>query len=130
MRPTVYIAGPISKGDLVSNIDRATRAFVELAKLGFAPFCPHWSVYSGPALVTATGGSVYALAAPQPNELTHADWLAVDLEWVRKSDAVLRLPGDSVGADMETAEALRCGIPVFTNVEALRLWAMRPEAAP
>lgn len=122
-RLRVYIAGPISKGDLAGNIQRASDAFEALALAGLAPFCPHWSCFSGKVQVSETGGSVYAVAGAQPNKLTHADWLAVDLAWVGCADAVLRLPGESTGADLETAEAKRAGIRVFDSLAELMVWA-------
>lgn len=127
-RPMVYIAGPISKGDLAHNINQASRAFEELALAGLAPLCQHWSCFSGPVQVSAAHGTVYAVAGQQPNQLTHADWLAVDLVFVERSDAVLRLPGQSTGADMETAHARASGIPVFHSVADLIAWS-RAKAA-
>lgn len=115
-RTLVYIAGPISKGDIAHNIQQASDAFEALALAGLAPWCPHWSAFSGRVSVTPDGESVYCIASAQPNRLTHADWLAVDLEFVRVSAVVLRLPGESVGADQEVAEAERLGIPVFRSV--------------
>lgn len=132
----VYIAGPISKGDLAANINRASRAFERLALAGLAPFCPHWSCFSGVAVWErtytydpssgedrATGRAVFAKAGAQPNKLTHADWLRVDLAWVACADAVLRLPGESAGADQETAFARMNGTPVFEDEAALLRWA-------
>ena len=49
-------------------------------------------------------------------------WLAVDLVFVERSDAVLRLPGESTGADMEVRHALAKGIPVFTEITDLLAW--------
>lgn len=118
----VYIAGPISKGDLAGNIQRASDAFEALALAGLAPFCPHWSCFSGRVQVTP-GGSVYAVAGAQPNRLAHANWLAVDLAWVRESHAVLRLPGESTGADLEVAEARAWRIPVFVSVADVVAWS-------
>lgn len=125
IRRVVYIAGPLSRGDLAGNIQRATDAFMALARAGLAPICPHWSAYSGPALRTSTGGTVYALASAGGCGLSHAEWLAVDLALVERSDAVLRLPGESVGADMETAHAraLPFPLPVFESVEDVIRWA-------
>lgn len=121
-RPRVYIAGPISRGDLAVNINRATDAFVRLAQAGVAPLCPHWSVYAKP--VTTFQGVVCceATVAGHP-DLSHADWMGVDLPWVEVADAVLRLPGESAGAEMETAHARAHGIPVFDSVEAVVAWA-------
>lgn len=120
----VYIAGPISRGDLLHNVNQATEAFVALAKAGFAPMCPHWSVYSKPAIRPANfAGAVLCEATIQGNEaMTHADWLGVDLPWVEVSDALLRLPGDSTGADREVGHALALRIPVFYSVADVLAW--------
>lgn len=123
----VYIAGPISKGDLCHNLNQATEAFVTLAKAGFAPFCPHWSAYSKPAfrdvLPGGSGPAVLCEATVSGNDrMTHADWLNVDLPWVEVSDAVLRLPGESAGADREVSHALALRIPVFYSVAELVAW--------
>jgi len=71
-------------------------------------------------------GKVFSVAGATPNELTHADWLKVDFEFIRRCDAVLRLPGESVGAEAEIAEAKRLGIPVFYSGEELIAWATMP----
>ena len=123
MRKRVYIAGPISKGDLLHNINPATAAFVALAKAGVAPLCPHWSVYSKPAFHNLVYDVLCEATVAGNDEMGHADWLGVDLPWVAVSDAVLRLPGDSTGADMETACAKEHGIPVFHSVEEVIAWS-------
>lgn len=117
----VYIAGPITKGDLAHNINQGTDAFVALAQSGVSAFCPMWSCYSGRAV--SVGGVVVAVGHPNPNELTHAEWCGLDLAWVARSDAVLRLPGESTGADLETAHAVKCGVPVFHSTHELLAWA-------
>ncbi len=122
MRIRVYIAGPITKGDLAGNIQRASDAFEVLSLAGFAPMCPHWSCFSGKVQVSPAGGTVYAVAGANPNKLTHADWLAVDLPWVEVAHAVLRLDGESTGADMEVRHANGCKIPVFYSVAELLDW--------
>jgi len=43
----------------------------------------------------------------------------MDLEWLAKCDAVLRLPGESKGADIEKDYALSLGIPVFFSIDDL-----------
>ncbi len=121
-RTRVYIAGPISKGDLVHNLNQATAAFVALAKAGFAPFCPHWSAYCKRATSRreAWGVEVTCQATVEGNDqMTHADWMGVDLPWVEVSDALLRLPGESTGADMEVHHARAHGVPVFHSIEDL-----------
>lgn len=142
----VYLAGPISKGDLVENINQGTQAFLALAKAGVAAICPMWSAYSGPAM-RANGtypqtvsvvqgntsfplqGKVFAVAGASPNELTHADWLKIDFEYIYRCDAMLRLPGESVGAEAEVSEALRIGVPVFHSIDDLIAWSKEQGAA-
>lgn len=137
----VYIAGPISKGDLAANINQGTAAFLALTKAGIASICPMWSAFSGQAMrvgsheniVTTAANTlppdldlsdcVIAVAGATPNELTHADWLKIDFEFIRRCDALLRLPGESVGAEMEIVEANRLGIPVFHSLEDVIRWA-------
>ena len=123
MRKRVYIAGPISKGDLAANIRQGTEAFRDLAKAGYAPWCPQWSCFShAPSPMDSLHGraAVSVIGTAQGGiDLAHGDWLAVDLAWVAVADAVLRLPGESTGADAEVAEAKRLGVPVFHSIEEL-----------
>ena len=128
-RKRVYIAGPISKGNLAANVNQATAAFVALAKAGLAPFCPHWSVYAKPCFEGQdyTGQTdatkCFAHGTIHGNdEMTHADWMGIDLPWVAVSHAVLRLPGESTGADLEVQEAYQRGIPVFHRTEDVIAW--------
>lgn len=134
----MYIAGPISRGDLAHNVNQATAAFVALARAGLAPLCPHWSVYAK----TCGGRDQFNPTADEPyrwtrradqcasigtvtgnEDMTHTDWIEVDLPWVVASDAVLRLPGESTGADMETSCARDHGVPVFGSVAEVVAWA-------
>lgn len=121
-----YIAGPISNGDLCENVNRATAAFLALAKAGCAPMCPHWSCFSGPmheAESDCWPRVYFAFASSQPNELTHADWMGICLEWVDVCDFVVRLPGESKGADMEVARATERGIKVFYTLDSALQYA-------
>jgi hypothetical protein len=124
-RKRIYVAGPITRGDLAGNINRATAAFRELMRLGFAPLCPHWSCYAGGCekrvfVDRFDDGTpttdVVAVASAAPTEATLAEWLQVDLPWVAVSDAVLRLPGESPGADIEVAHAREKGVPVLDSI--------------
>lgn len=121
-RQRIYIAGPITQGDLAKNVRQAEEAYFALAKAGFAPLCPHWSVYSASGPLPGLDGGVWAHGAAAGRELTHSDWLAVDLPWLAAADAVLRLPGPSFGADVEVSLARRLGMPVFTSVEQVIAW--------
>jgi hypothetical protein len=123
MKLRVYIAGPVSLGDMLTNVSQADDAFFSLLRAGFAPFCPHWSVFAGSAERLGPNGAVIATADPMPRGTVHSDWMGVDLPWVQCAHAVLRLPGESVGADRECEHAKVNGIPVFDDIAALREWA-------
>ncbi len=122
-RQRVYIAGPITSGDLCHNVNQATAAFIALAKAGFAPHCPHWSIYSKPAEWINWPNDPPTMMCDGTDAgygvMDHAAWLACCLPWVAASAAVLRLPGESRGAEMECAHARERGIPIFDSIEAL-----------
>ena len=118
-RPLVYVAGPISRGCIVTNCRLAFTTAVRLMAAGITPVVPHGSCFWGNA-ITAEG-------AFRPEALPHGtapeDWYEMDLELVRRCDAVLRLPGLSRGADLEVAEARERGVPVLYDVESVLEWA-------
>lgn len=107
-RRRIYIAGPITKGDLRTNIRRACETMEILLKEGYAPFCPQLSCYMG-------GDTPEVL----PCGTSHGDWVGMDLPWVEVSEALLRLEGESKGADMEVIHAKLRGIPVFHSLAEL-----------
>jgi hypothetical protein len=114
MRKRIYISGPLtSSGNVRENLERAMGVARELIELGFAPFCPHLSYHIDPG-----------------EELAHEVWMEVELPWVAVADAVLRLPGESVGAEIEVANAERAGVPVFFTIgELTRHFAVADSAA-
>lgn len=122
MRPLVYIAGPITKGPIDHNIRQANEAMVALMRAGIAPFNPMLSCFTG--YPECKGPEV------TPRGTTHEDWYGMDLPWVAVSHAVLRLPGESRGADGEVAHAQENGIPVFYSVEAVVNYFRKAEAIP
>jgi hypothetical protein len=98
----VYVAGPYSSGDVAANVRNAYAAATRLADAGFAPFVPHHTHF-------------WHLLFPRPYE----EWLRLDLTFLPCCDAVLRLPGESSGADAEVREATTLRIPVFDDLEEL-----------
>lgn len=107
-RPRVYISGPITQGDQRENVRRASEVFKELVALGFAPWCPHWSWYA---------------VQYDDVQLSHEDWLKkVDFPWLRQAEVVLRMPGESLGADLECEFAAEKYIRVCYSIEELRKW--------
>ncbi len=102
MRAKIYVAGPYTKGDVAMNVHNAFRAANELADLGFAPFVPHFTHF-------------WHLLFPRPYEF----WLELDNQFLPHCDAVLRIPGESSGADKEVTLAEKLGIPIFHSIETL-----------
>jgi hypothetical protein len=124
MRRRVYIAGALSRGDLLGNLQAADAAFLALLRAGFAPLCPHWSVYLGSVRrngVTYLGdvNGCHAMARVDAEGISWETWLEQCLAWVVQADAVLRLPGESRGADVECGAARERGIPVYADVPSL-----------
>lgn len=101
----VYISGPITLGDPVKNFAQADEAMAEIMELGYCPLNP-----------MLTMRSQYA------GHFSWQQWIDSCLSWVEVADAVLRLPGDSRGAEVECAHAINLGIPVFNGIPELELW--------
>ena len=107
MRPVDYIAGPYTKPDPVSNTRAALDEATVLLDSGLvAPIVPHLSLH-------------WDLVHPRPYE----QWLDLDLDVIRRCDALYRLPGESTGAEREWAHAVRFNLPRFTDRMVLLGWA-------
>jgi hypothetical protein len=92
----IYVAGPYSGGDPVLNTRKAIEAGEFLIELGFVPFIPHLT-------------HLWHLVSPHGIDY----WYDYDNEWIHKCDGLLRLLGESKGADAEVDLALSLGLPVF-----------------
>lgn len=106
MAERVYIAGPMSgSGAIASNVRIAIQAADELMQAGFFPFVPHLTHF-------------WHMISPKEYE----EWLELDFGWLAVCNAVLRLPGESPGADREVDRATDLGIPVFYSVAEVVGW--------
>lgn len=101
--PMVYVAGPYSQPDPAANTHRIVKVADALLDAGFVPIVPHLSL-------------AWQLVSPKPYET----WLAYDRHLLARCDAVLRIPGYSIGATDETRHAETLGIPV------IRPWSAEP----
>jgi len=99
---TVYIASPYTKGDVAVNVRESFIVADILVKLGFAPFSPLFSHF-------------WHFLSPKPYET----WTMLDKEWVLRCDCLLRLDGESSGADAEVELAIENNIPVFYSIGEL-----------
>ena len=96
----IYIAGPYTQGDVAANVNAAITAAEILAQRGHSPYVPHLTHF-------------WHLIYPHRKE----DWLNLDRVWLSQCEAVLRLPGESEGADIEVELAKRLGLPVYTHID-------------
>ncbi|KOV11595.1 NUDIX hydrolase [Streptomyces sp. XY431] len=108
----VLIAGPYRSGTdgdpqaMAANLARLEAAAWPVFATGHLPVIGEWIAL--PVLRSAGAGPTDPLA----DQVLHptADRL------LAHCDAVLRLPGDSVGADQDVATARRLGLPVYRDV--------------
>lgn len=120
-RLRAYISAPISDGgragptERLHNVRKAIAAFLELAEMGLAPMSPQLTEF-----VEVESGI----------RLAHSTWMELDMPWVEASDVVLRLPGESVGADLEVSHARKFGIPVFFSLDEVREFLSPDEPFP
>lgn len=99
----VYLASPYTKGDCAVNVRESILVADKLASLGFIPRWPLSSHF-------------WHMIIPHEYEF----WMELDYAEILKCDYLLRLPGESSGADAEVKFALACGIiPVFYSIEEL-----------
>jgi hypothetical protein len=106
----VYVAGPYT-GDEEANVARAIAAGDILLRAGIAPYVPHLSHF-------------WHQLHPHGYEV----WMDLDFSWVQRCDALLRLPGESKGADREVSIAHEHYKPVFFMESAVIEWAEQVES--
>lgn len=94
----VYVAGPLTTGNWYENVRTAVLAADRVQSAGHTAFVPHIS-------------GTWELICPHDYDW----WMKWCLSWVEACDVLLRLPGDSHGADIEVAHALEHGLRVFNG---------------
>jgi len=112
----ILIAGPYRSGTgddpvkLAANLSELEKAAWPIFNAGHLPMIGEWVAL--PVLRGAGGESV-------------ADPIAADIMYptaerlLARADAVLRLPGESKGADQDVAIARERGLPVYTSLEQI-----------
>lgn len=109
----ILIAGPYASGTngdpelMRRNLDRLETAAWPLFQAGHIPMIGEWVAL--PILSSAgASGPTDPLAAQVMYPVAH--------RLLQRCDAVLRLPGESKGADQDVAIARERGIPVYTSL--------------
>jgi hypothetical protein len=95
----IYIAGPYSKGDPVKNTADVIRTADYLAMRGHKPYVPHLTLF-------------WHFMIQHDIQF----WYDLDLAWLGKCDCLLRLPGESSGADKEIEFAEHYKMPVYHSI--------------
>ena len=99
----VYIAGPYTKGDVAINVRNAMMVADRVLERGHFPLIPHLTHF-------------WHLVSPKEYDF----WLKYDASFIKYwADAMLRLSGESAGADAEVSIAEQLGKPVYYHVEDL-----------
>ena len=103
----VYVAGPIlGSGNPFRNVSVAMEAGINIMREGGTPYIPHLD---------------FTMAVAHPH-ITREEYLAWDFAIIERCDALLRLPGESDGADREVAHAEAHGVTVFHDKGELGGW--------
>lgn len=103
----IYIAGPISNGGKSKDPRSVYKAVIESEKYylaavrnGWTPLLPHFSYY--------------AWIHDEEDEGIHWDrWMELDLDWIDSCYCLVRIPGESKGADAEVRYAKKKNIRVI-----------------
>lgn len=113
MIQTVYIASPYTLGDKEQNVNLQIDAAEYLAQCGLIPYWPLHSHY-------------WHVKYPHDWHF----WMDISKAWLLRCDAVLRLPGESKGADQEVELAIARGIPVYHSIHDLLTDIQRKASTP
>lgn len=106
-RPLVYVAHPYTNPDPVENSHKAIKIADNLHNSGLVTcVVPHLTL-------------MWHSITPHPP----AHWYAYDFALLRRCDALLRMPGQSMGADDEEVFAEKYAIPCFYSPDTLLDWA-------
>ncbi len=107
IRELVYVAGPYTKGDVALNVRQACAVGRKIWSLGlFSPVIPHLC-------------HLWHLIAPEEYEF----WLSYDLSFLPYCKYLVRIPGESSGADGEMIDARNLGLRVWEPPEEFYKWA-------
>lgn len=98
----VYIAGPMAKGVFAQNMRWAMDAANEIITKGHYPFIPHLFWY-------------LEVIHHRPAE----QWLDLDHTWLLQCDAIYRIPGASIGADMEVKWAEKYDLAIYHHLDEI-----------
>jgi nucleoside 2-deoxyribosyltransferase len=100
-KPLIYIAAPYTSAP-EENVKKALQAADKLYAKGYIPYVPHLSHH-------------WHTQSPKSYE----QWMEMGSAVLERCDGLLRLPGESPGADREIHYAISLGKPVYYGLEEL-----------
>lgn len=110
----VYIAGPLSVGDVEQNIRIAMRTASVLMRDGYNVVLPHLFMF------------LQRFWEEDPDEYDdlhswgREEWLDADFAMLERCDALYRIDGESPGSDWEVSFCKGAGIPVCKGLGELK----------
>ncbi|WP_372524255.1 DUF4406 domain-containing protein [Piscinibacter sp.] len=122
----VLIAGPYLSGTggaphkIAANRARLESFALPIYQRGHLPMVGEWLALP---IIHAAGGR------EQGDAVFQAHQYPVAARLLERCDAVLRIPGESRGADLDVARARELGLPVVQSVDELPLRQAVPAAA-
>jgi hypothetical protein len=121
----VFISGPLTHGDLTENIKNAHTAGVELIKRGFSVLIPHDTAFWGNStldlgkLLAPDYADKVFMTEKDIEGIAYETWMHNCFTQIKRCNALLRLPGHSLGGDREVKVAVEHGILVFYSLDEL-----------
>ena len=113
----ILIAGPYRSGTrnnpeaIAANLTRLEQAAWPLFQAGHVPMVGEWVALAVIRSATSHGGT------PGPEGLADEVLYPTAQRLLARCDGVLRLPGESAGADQDVATARERGLPVWFRLE-------------
>jgi hypothetical protein len=101
----IYISSPYTLGDVGRNVAVQMDAWHEILDAGHLPFAPLLTHYL----------HIY-------RQRPYEEWMNYDLAILKRMDALLRLPGESNGADREVQAMQALNKPVLIGWDNLWHW--------
>jgi hypothetical protein len=93
----IYVAGPITKGNISENISNGIKIGDMIANRGHYPYIPHLTFF----------WDMFCLGHD------YEFWMNQDFEWIKSCDAVFRMDGESPGAEREVEFAKSLGKKIY-----------------
>ena len=123
----VMIAGPYMSGTggqpdkIAANRAKLESLALPVYARGHLPMIGEWLALP---IIHGAGGRLHGDAIFREYQYPVAARL------LERCDAVLRIPGESRGADLDVARAMELGLPVYRNVDELPLRKTLPGSQP